>query len=156
MIFTLPNAVSCGCPSPPANGTIEPYSSTQEGAVLQFHCDEGHTPREWMTSQCQESGSWMPDPALLNCTIGMSTQRILQNKLCQYIISVNCGLPYITLNASLTFFTTTYNSTASYKCRGELIPISETYTAVCTSTGKWEPDAITLECREPGLPAGFL
>jgi len=69
-VFCFESVVSCGLPSPPANGTIEPYSSTQVGAEVQYHCDEGHTPREWRTSQCQENGSWAPDPALLNCTIG--------------------------------------------------------------------------------------
>ena len=63
-------AVSCDRPSPPANGAIEPYSSIQEGAEVQYHCDEGHTSREWRTSQCQENGTWAPDPALLNCTFG--------------------------------------------------------------------------------------
>ena len=34
--------------------------------------DESHTPREWRTSQCLENGSWAPDPALLNCALGVS------------------------------------------------------------------------------------
>ena len=69
LLFLQP-VVSCGHPFPPANGTIELYSSTQEGAEVQYHCDEGHTPREWRTSHCQENGTWAPDPALLDCTFG--------------------------------------------------------------------------------------
>ena len=71
LLYTLHSNIhtaSCGHPSPPANGTIESYNSTQEGTEIQFHCNEGHIPREWMTSQCQENGSWTPDPVQWNCT----------------------------------------------------------------------------------------
>ena len=70
--FCFELIVSCGHPSPSVSGTIEPYNSTQEGAEVQYHCDEGYTPREWRTSQCQENGTWAPDPALLNCALGVS------------------------------------------------------------------------------------
>ena len=72
------NAVGCGRPFPPVNGIIEPYSSTQEGAEIQYHCEEGHTPREWKTSQCQENGMWAPDPLLI-CTIGIFHTKCLKN-----------------------------------------------------------------------------
>jgi len=144
------NAVGCGHPSPPANGTIEPYSSTQVGAEVQYHCDEGHTPREWRTSQCQENGSWAPDPALDNCALGKLEQGILKNKFPVVYISVDCGLPNTTINVSLTVNTTTYNSTATYMCGSGLVS-SEVYITECTRQGEWEPDPSTLECREPGI-----
>ena len=64
--------VSCGNPFPPANGIIEHYSRTQVGSEVQYRCSEGYTPREWRTSLCQENGMWTPDPALLNCSTGVS------------------------------------------------------------------------------------
>ena len=33
--------------------------------MIQFHCDEGYTPNEWNTSQCQDS-MWSPDPQHLH------------------------------------------------------------------------------------------
>ena len=79
------SVVSCGHPCPPANGTIEPYSSTQVGAEVQYHCDEGHTSREWSTFQCQENGSWVPDPALVNCVMGMCIFHVNMHRLLCYI-----------------------------------------------------------------------
>ena len=143
ILYTIYNAVGCGRPFPPANGTIELYSSTQEGAETQFHCDEGHTPREWKTSQCQENRSWTPDP-LLTGTIGTFTPSILS--ICK-ITAVNYSPPNITLNGSVTFTTTTYNSSATFMCRSGLVPSD-----VCTSIGEWEPDPSTLECGDPGIP----
>ena len=61
------HSAGCGRPSPPVNGSIEEYRSTEEGAEIQFHCDEGYTPNEWNTSQCQDS-MWSPDPQLLHCS----------------------------------------------------------------------------------------
>ena len=69
--LSLVPAVSCALPSSPANGSIEAYNSTQVGTEIQFHCDEGFIPTEWRTAQCQQNGTWTPEPTLLNCSVGM-------------------------------------------------------------------------------------
>ena len=66
IFLSIPPA-GCGPPSPPVNGSIEEYMSTEEGAEIQFHCDEDYTPNEWTTSQCQDS-MWSPDPQHLHCS----------------------------------------------------------------------------------------
>ena len=73
--------------------------------------------------------------------------------LCVYI-SVECGIPNITMNVNLTVDTTTYNSTATYTC-GTGYVSSEVYITVCTEHGEWEPDPNALECREPGMHVPF-
>ena len=45
--------------------------STEEGAQIQFHCDEGYTPSQWNTSQCTNT-TWSPDPLLLHCMSELS------------------------------------------------------------------------------------
>ena len=69
LFFRIPPPVGCGRPSAPVNGSIEEYRSTEEGALIQFHCDEGYTPSHWnnISSQCINS-VWSPDPQLLHCT----------------------------------------------------------------------------------------
>ena len=60
--------LSAGCrvPLSPVNGSIEEYSSTEEGVEIQFHCHDGYTPNEMMSSQCLNS-SWSPDTMKLVC-----------------------------------------------------------------------------------------
>ena len=69
----LLRTVDCGAPQPPANGSIDPYSSTLEGAVISFQCDQGFSPSEEVTATCVRdgntgSGTWSPDPAGHICT----------------------------------------------------------------------------------------
>ncbi|CAI8047560.1 hypothetical protein GBAR_LOCUS26290, partial [Geodia barretti] len=56
----------CRAPLSPVNGSIEEYRSTEEGAEIQFHCHDGYTPNETMSSQCLNS-SWSPRPMELVC-----------------------------------------------------------------------------------------
>ena len=60
------SSAGCRAPSSPVNVSIEEYSSTEEGAEIQFHCHDGYTPNEMMSSQCLNS-SWSPDPMELVC-----------------------------------------------------------------------------------------
>ena len=64
--YILPPA-GCRVPPSPVKGSIEEYRSTEEGAEIQFHCHDGYTPNEWMSSQCLNS-SWSPHPMDLVCT----------------------------------------------------------------------------------------
>ncbi|CAI8025872.1 hypothetical protein GBAR_LOCUS14918, partial [Geodia barretti] len=61
-------SVQAGCRAPPSpvNGSIEEYRSTEEGAEIQFHCQNGYTPNERMSSQCLNS-SWSLHPTDLVC-----------------------------------------------------------------------------------------
>ena len=88
----FPPSAGCGRPSAPVNGSIEEYRSTEEGAEIQFHCDEGYTPNEWNTSQCQDS-MWSPDPQLLHCTSLTCKHNILhvRNVLCLFCIYCYCS-----------------------------------------------------------------
>ena len=47
------------------------YRSTEEGALIQFHCDKGYTPSHRNTSQCINT-TWSPDPQLLHCMSELS------------------------------------------------------------------------------------
>ena len=60
--------VNCSAPSPLAHGSIDPYTSTVEGAKVTFQCDEGFSPSGLMTAVCQADGNWEPDPATIVCT----------------------------------------------------------------------------------------
>ena len=62
------SVVNCRAPSPPADGSIDPYTSTVQGARVTFQCDEGFSPSGLMTSVCQAGGNWEPDPATTVCS----------------------------------------------------------------------------------------
>ena len=64
LFFSSP--AGCRAPLSPVNGSIEEYSSTEEGAEIQFHCHDGYTPNKMMSSQCLNQ-SWTPDPMELVC-----------------------------------------------------------------------------------------
>ena len=67
ILLPLPPA-GCRAPPSPVNGSIEEYRSTEEGAEIQFHCHDGYTPNERMSSQCLNS-SWSPQPMDLVCVL---------------------------------------------------------------------------------------
>ena len=54
-MHSYPPLAGCRAPSSPVNGSIEEYSSTEEGEEIQFHCHDGYTPNEMMSSQCLNS-----------------------------------------------------------------------------------------------------
>ena len=71
--LTYKYTVDCGAPQPPASGSVAPYSSTLEGAVISFQCDQGFSPPEERTATCARdedtaSGAWTPDPAQHTCS----------------------------------------------------------------------------------------
>jgi hypothetical protein len=58
---------SCGPPSPPPNGFIFPYSSTVDGAVVNFTCQKSASFLD-EAAVCSKQGKWDPDPAEF-CTL---------------------------------------------------------------------------------------
>ena len=63
IVLILLRAGSCGILTAPVNGYIGNYSSTIEGSQFTIHCGGDSLV---MTSTCS-NGSWIPDPADLNC-----------------------------------------------------------------------------------------
>ena len=64
--------VSCEVPTPPQNGSIEPYQSTLVGAEIFFMCAPGFVPTGRMRANSTSDGitvdgTWTPDPAALVC-----------------------------------------------------------------------------------------
>ena len=59
------HSVDCNPPSLPSNGIIYPYTSTIEGAVVNFVCQKSALDLEENVSMavCNEHGNWDPDPA---------------------------------------------------------------------------------------------
>ena len=67
------SSVDCGAPQPPASGFIKTMSSTLEGAVIFFQCDQGFSPPEERPATCvrdENAGSavWEPNPAEQTCS----------------------------------------------------------------------------------------
>ena len=60
--------VNCSDPTPPTDGSIDPYHNTTEGAEISFRCDPGFVPTESTTAVCGEDQRWTPDPADHRCT----------------------------------------------------------------------------------------
>ena len=90
--------VNCSDPTPPMDGSIDPYQNTTEGAVISFRCDPGLVPAGRMNTICESDGRWIPDPATTVCTckfrkIRVYIYRILPLKLCmihtRYILCIS-------------------------------------------------------------------
>jgi hypothetical protein len=62
ILFAHYHTASCGPPSPPPNGFIFPYSSTVDGAVVNFTCQKSASYLE-EAAVCNKQGKWDPDPA---------------------------------------------------------------------------------------------
>ena len=62
------SVATCHDPTPPMNGSIGGYTSTVEGSVVAFYCNEGLIPAEQMNTTCASNGSWTPNPAKLICS----------------------------------------------------------------------------------------
>ena len=65
--FFLP-PVNCSDPTPPTDGSIDPYQNTTEGAEIFFRCNPMFVPSTRMTATCASNSMWTPDPADLTCT----------------------------------------------------------------------------------------
>ena len=62
---------SCGPPSTPPNGYIFPYTSTIEGSVVTFVCqnnDHQTLFENFTTAVCNQQGNWEPSPGDF-CTV---------------------------------------------------------------------------------------
>ena len=69
MLEFVPFSVAtCHDPIPPMNGSIGGYTSTVEGSVVAFYCNEGLIPLGQMNTTCTSNGSWTPNPAELICS----------------------------------------------------------------------------------------
>ena len=69
MLEFVPFSVAtCHDPIPPMNGSIGGYTSTVEGSLVAFYCNEGLIPLGQMNTTCASDGSWTPNPAELICS----------------------------------------------------------------------------------------
>ena len=68
--LNISSSVDCGPPPAPRNVSLESYTNTTEGSVVFYSCDPGLVPERRMMSLCTGSG-WSPNPAVLNCSVGM-------------------------------------------------------------------------------------
>jgi len=64
------HSVDCGPSAAPRNGSLESYTNTTEGSEVFYSCDPDHVPVGRMRAVCTENG-WSPNPADLNCSVGM-------------------------------------------------------------------------------------
>ena len=65
--------VDCGPPGTPQRGSTN-YTSTTEGSVVFYSCDQHLVPEGRMKVNCTRNG-WSPlDPGRVNCTEGMLTK----------------------------------------------------------------------------------
>ena len=60
--------VNCSGPTFPANGSIEAYHNTTEGAEIFFRCNPGFVAAGRMRAVCGADGRWNPEPFDLACT----------------------------------------------------------------------------------------
>ena len=65
-------SVDCGPPVVPHHGSLENYTSTTEGSEVFYSCDQHLVPEGRMRAVCTRNG-WTPNPADLNCSVGMLT-----------------------------------------------------------------------------------
>ena len=64
--------VNCSDPTPPMDGSIDPYQNTTEGAEIFLRCNPGFVPAGRMRAVCGADGRWNPDLATLGCTCELS------------------------------------------------------------------------------------
>ena len=67
VVFAPLSVANCHDPIPPMKGSIGGYTSTVEGSVVAFYCNEGLIPLGQMNTTCASDGSWTPNPAELIC-----------------------------------------------------------------------------------------
>ena len=67
LVFAPLSVATFHDPIPPMKGSIGGYTSTVEGSVVAFYCNEGLIPLGQMNATCSSDGSWTPNPAELIC-----------------------------------------------------------------------------------------
>ena len=68
--------VDCGPPGTPQRGSMN-YTTTAEGSVAFYSCNQHLVPEGWMRANCTRNG-WSPlDPGRVNCTEGILTGELL-------------------------------------------------------------------------------
>ena len=58
---SLLSPVNCSDPTPPTDGSTDPYQNTTEGAEIFFRCNPGFVPARRMRAVCGADGRWNPD-----------------------------------------------------------------------------------------------
>ena len=69
MFFLTELPIDCGPPQSIANASVN-YTSTAEGSVAVYECDEGFFQSGQFVSTCLrngDSGRWSPDPSVVKC-----------------------------------------------------------------------------------------
>ena len=68
LVFAHPSGATCHDPLPPMKGSFGHYTSTVEGSVVVFYCNEGLIPVVGqINTTCASNGSLTPNPAELIC-----------------------------------------------------------------------------------------
>ena len=59
------HTANCGPPSPPPSGYIFPYTSTIDGAIVNFVCQKSawNLKENLTVTVCNKQGKWDPNPA---------------------------------------------------------------------------------------------
>ena len=58
----------CEDPSPPVDGYIGSYDTTENNSVVTYWCDPGnYLSPPFSFSICTSSGLWVPEPAFIKC-----------------------------------------------------------------------------------------
>ena len=73
-------SVDCGPPVAPQRGSLESYTVTTEGSKVFYSCDLHLVPEGRMRTVCTRNG-WTPNPADLNCSVGMLTDNKISIQL---------------------------------------------------------------------------
>ncbi|KAL9989269.1 hypothetical protein ACROYT_G003802 [Oculina patagonica] len=130
---TICNAVDCGRPSTPVNGTVFGEQTTFPN-VLQFSCDEGFTQHGATERRCQPNGTWS----------GNETS-------CQ---ANDCGSLTVPRNGSSIGNETTYPNKMTFSCDEGFILIGSVIRQ-CQANKTWsglETSCKAIDCRFLGAP----
>jgi formylglycine-generating enzyme required for sulfatase activity len=123
--------VDCGPVSSPENGSVLTPAGSQYAAVAIYSCNAGYNLVGTTTRSCQASAAWSatsPDCA-----------------------PIDCGAPPAVANASRTFTTTTFGSTATYACAPGFNRVGAESSG-CTASGLWSPPPSCVELSCGALP----
>ncbi|XP_065193761.1 sushi, von Willebrand factor type A, EGF and pentraxin domain-containing protein 1-like isoform X2 [Sycon ciliatum] len=123
--------VSCGSPLAGYKATAA-YQSTAAGSSATYTCWPNTTYVSGSEhAMCTDSGRWSGEPYV-----------------CQ---DIDCGRPPNGDKASVSYLTTTHNSTATYTCLSDTRPLRGNRQLACSAQGKWMGRPLNCEdilCRE--------